>query len=86
MKGSQTYGSRGGNADGGLLSGNGLRLAKAAKGGEGIMYCKLLRKLLEQASHLDLNGSDTFLANHDADAKGSSAPGVEFALAGSDMM
>jgi len=48
MKGLRTYGSGGSNADGSLLSRDGLRLTeaeKAKRGDKNHIYCKLMRTL-----------------------------------------
>ena len=58
-----TYGCSSGDADGGFLSSDGLRLAKADNKELGRKSGPIFSALRACGSHLIFNGSDTFLAN-----------------------
>ena len=58
-----TYGCSSGDADGGFLSSDGLRLAKAENKELGRKSRPIFSALRACGSHLIFNGSDTFLAN-----------------------
>ncbi len=59
----RTYGCSSGDADGGFLSCDGLRLAKAENKELGRKSRPIFSALRACGSHLIFNGSDTFLAN-----------------------